>query len=261
MNLKHFLTKTYIRLHERTFKKRLKYVFLKNHSDTLVISFSGFSPKPSYNYMRSLKDVKTDKLFILDDFGIRGSYYWFENGQDLPRELVQSLVSQVVARGGYKRVITLGSSKGGTCAIYYGLIFGASDIYAGACQYYAGTYLSSEEHRPILRAMMGDMPDEEARTVVDRMMPDLLKQYAGSKSKIHLLYSKAEHTYDEHIKYMIEDLKKYGYDYTEQLEDFKDHNDVGKFFPKFIQQGINEVEYNGQKQAVQDSPLPLHQRH
>ena len=60
-------------------------------------------------------------LFILDDFGYRGSYYWYENGSDKPRLLVEGLVSDVMRKGKYKSLITIGSSKGGTCAIYFGL--------------------------------------------------------------------------------------------------------------------------------------------
>lgn len=43
-------------------------------------------------------------------------------------------------------VVTIGSSKGGTCAILYGLMTNAEYIIAGACQYRIGSYLNCPYH-------------------------------------------------------------------------------------------------------------------
>ena len=222
-----------LKAQEKKFRGRLKYVLQKNSSDTLVIIFSAFGPRPLYNYMHTLQKLKTaDKLYILDDFGYKGSYYWFENGSDNPLVLTKSLIEKVLNNGGYQQVITLGSSKGGTCAIYYGLMFGAKHIYSGACQYYVGNYLSNRTM--ILKAMMGETT-EEAIGKLNRMMPDQLKLYQGVPSLIHLLYSKNENTYNEHIVYLLEDLKKYHIPFEEIVKDFKDHDEVGKPFSDYLQ--------------------------
>lgn len=232
--IKIILRKLYFLVNERKYKDRLKFVFKNNNYSTLIVSFSGFAPKPVYNYMRTLKGVKADQLYILDDFGLTGSYYWFENGEDIPRQLTHELICRIISRRGYDRVIMIGSSKGGTCAIYYGLMIGATDIYAGACQYYAGNYLNTADHLPILKAMMGNIPNDAAVNIVNRMLPDMIKQSAGGKSHIHLLYSKDEHTYNDHIRYLIEDLKKYSIPFDEKVASFVDHNEVGKFFSPWI---------------------------
>lgn len=88
---------------EREFKGRLHYIYEDNHTDRLMIVFSGFSPqKPMYNYMRTLKNVKSiNKLFILDDFGYRGSYYLKEDGRDTPQKLVIELVKKIMGGGYY----------------------------------------------------------------------------------------------------------------------------------------------------------------
>lgn len=113
-------------------------------------------------------------------------------------------------------------------------MIGATDIYSGACQYYAGNYLKTKEHLPILKAMMGDLKINTAVNIVNRMLPDMIKQSTGSYSRIHLLYSKNEHTYDEHIYYLIKDLKKYNISFDEKVEEFEDHNEVGKYFSPWI---------------------------
>ena len=126
--IRKILKKVYFFINERTYQGRLKYVYKRNHSRTLIVSFSGFSPTPVYHYMRTLNGVASDQLFILDDFGFKGSYYWYENGEDIPRRLTFDLISKIINGGGYNRVITIGSSKGGTCAIYYGLLLGNSSL-------------------------------------------------------------------------------------------------------------------------------------
>ena len=222
-----------LKIQEKKFQGRLKYVLQKNSSDTLVIIFSAFSPRPVYNYMHTLQKLKTaDKLFILDDFGDKGSYYWFENGNDKPCDLTKSLIQSLLDNGRYQQIITLGSSKGGTCAIYYGLMFGAKHIYSAACQYYVGNYLSTRHS--ILKAMMGETT-EKAIDKLNSMMPEQLKRYQGTSSLIHLMYSPNEDTYEKHIVYLLEDLKKYNIPFEEIVEDFNDHNDVGKPFSDYLQ--------------------------
>lgn len=79
---------------------KLKYLFEQNGSDELIIVFSGFDTVRKYNYMKTLEGANIDKLFLLDNFGYRGSYYWYENGSNTPTQLVSELIEQVSRRGG-----------------------------------------------------------------------------------------------------------------------------------------------------------------
>ncbi len=232
-----------LKIREKKFQGRLKYVLEKNSADTLIIVFSAFSPKPVYNYMHTLRDVKAaDKLYILDDFGVKGSYYWYENGTVYPQELTKSLILSIIANGGgYKRIITVGSSKGGTCAIYYGLMFGADHIFAGACQYYVGNYLSDK--LDILKAMMGTTDDESVR-LLNRIMPEQLRKYSGVSSLVHLLYSPNENTFENHIVPLLTDLKKYRISFVEVIDNFTDHNEVGKPFSNLLRKDLRTIVYN-----------------
>lgn len=98
--IRKFLKKVYFLINERTYEGRLKYVYKRKHSRTLIVCFSGFASKPVYNYMRTLKSVAADQLYILDDFGFKGSYYWFENGKDNPRRLTHNLIQKIINGGG-----------------------------------------------------------------------------------------------------------------------------------------------------------------
>ena len=228
-----------LKLKEKKFNNRLKYVYCKTNSDTLIIVFSAFASHPRYNYMRALRHKNNvSKLFILDDFGYKGSYYWFEGGKDSPLTLTKGLIESIIKEGHYNNVLTMGTSKGGTCAIYYGLMFQAKDIYAGACQYYVGNYLNTPSHMPIMEAMMGRTVTYQDVELLNRKMPEQLKTYKESSSIVHLLYSKRENTYQEHILPLIRDLKDNHIAYREIVEDFENHNDVGKFFIPYIQHEI-----------------------
>ena len=237
--LKHLIRTIAIKLWEHTYEGRLKYLFQKHDSNTLIVVFSGFDVKPLYTYVRTLLQIKCDKMFILDDFGCRGSYYWYENGDDKPMRLVKSLITTKLNEGKYKRLITLGTSKGGTCAIYFGLMFGACDIYAGSCQYRIGTYLRSDE--PVFKAMMGIDASDKERDHLDKQMPRMLSLHQHSPSKIHLFYSKDEHTYQDDIQFLISDLDKYNITHEDTISHFTNHGDVGKYFSPWIKARLTEI--------------------
>lgn len=241
-SLKRFGNKVFFLLFTKRFKNRLSYYFRSNNSNTLIIVFSAFASKPSYNYVKTLKDLNFDQLFILDDFGYKGSYYWYENGDDYPRTLTESLISKFINRGGYKRLITAGSSKGGTCAIYFGLKYHATHIFAGACQYLVGNYLYTECNREKFYGMMGRDNEEENRAILNNMVSNEIKKEKGNNDlHFHLLYSNKEHTYEDDIIPLIEDLKKYKMTYDEEICDFDDHSDVGKFFGPYLIHSLQAI--------------------
>lgn len=224
---------------ESKFEGRLKYIYETNNSDRLIIVFSGFAYKvPKYNYMRTLRDVSVDKLFILDDFGCRGSYYWFENGSDRPLNLTKGLISKIIkdSAGRYRRIYTAGSSKGGTCAIYYGLLFNVDCIFAGACQYHIGSYLSTEKHRKVLEGMMGKNANRDDVKYLDSVLPDLIDRTNPGKTSLHLLYSKdeIENTYQDHMKDLIYDLKTKNFDIHEIEDHYRTHDENGIYFSKYL---------------------------
>ena len=92
--VKFFKNKIILSFKEHHFGK-LKYVYERNGSEELIVVFSAFETVRKYDYMKTLSDSKIDKLFILDTFGYRGSYYWFEKGEGIPNELVTKLIERI----------------------------------------------------------------------------------------------------------------------------------------------------------------------
>jgi hypothetical protein len=220
---------------EKKHDGRLKYIYQDNGSDKLILVFSGFAKRvPKYNYMRTLENVKIDKLFILDDFGHRGSYYWYVDGSNTPLYLTNGLINDIKRRKRYKELMTAGSSKGGTCAIYFGLEHGAHEIFSGACQYHVGTYISTPNHRDVLEGMMGKDASKTDVEKLDAIMPLQLQKFAHAKTRIHLCFSKEEHTYQEHIVDLMADLKKYDIPYVEQIDSYASHTENGIYFSAYL---------------------------
>ena len=234
--IKHAKAKAFIYKHEKTFSKEVRYMYIDKGSEDLLIVFSGFTGENRrYNYFTSFKNIEINQLYILDTWGILGSYYWYEKHDNRPESLVNSLIENIVVNNNIKRIFTAGTSKGGTAAIYFGILHNAVNVFSGACQYYVGSYLGRPEQKNILIGMMGADNEELSIKLLDSKMPELLEKYSASCSSIiELFYSTKELTYERQIIPLKKALDKYGYIYVETIEDFEDHNDVGKFFPAFL---------------------------
>ena len=140
--------------------------------------------------------------------------------------------------GGYKRIVTAGSSKGGTCAIYYGLNHHADEIFSGACQYNLGSYLHRPDHEDIFKAMMGQDASEKECKLLNDIMPKCLENHSNCHSKVHVFYSKKELTYERQIIDLLAKLKECNIPFYEIESDFENHEDVGKPFLAYMLQNI-----------------------
>lgn len=224
------------RLLEKTYSNRLKYLFFGKNSDTLLVCFAAF---PSgnirvYNNIKGFASINADRLYISDTFGYKGSYYLYENGSDEPFKLTCSLIQKFVSGGKYRHIYTAGTSKGGSCAIIFGLLFHAEKIFSGACQYHLGTYLNVPERYNVFEGMMGEKASAEEERKLNQVMPNIFKKNKNSKSVIYLLYSKLEHTYEDDIKDLIVDLHQNSIKVVEKEEFFSNHGDVGHYFIPFV---------------------------
>lgn len=230
-----------IRLIEKSFGGA-KYVYYNNNKDSLLICFSAFPPTNMrlYNNIRGFSDLNVDRLYIADTWGYRGSYYLYEGGEDIPHQKTCALIENIIDKGQYKNVYTAGTSKGGSAAIIYGLKYNASDIFAGACQYRIGKWLSSPLHNSIIDGMRGEIEREEFVEMMNKYMENVISQNKNSTSTIHIVYSKKENTYDIHIKYLIEELKKNNINVVEKECFFEVHNAVGYDFIPYLTGWFNE---------------------
>ena len=191
--------------------------------------------------MRSLSNLEVDRLYILDTWGYKGSYYLYENGNDYPMKMVDRVIEYYISSKKYRNVFTAGTSKGGTAAIFFGLKHSVTAVFSGACQYNLGTYLCCDKHMPIFKGMMGSTAAEKERNLLNLQMPLLLSEYEDTKTVIFLLYSKMEPTYEEEIIDLINDLEKKNITFETKEEAFKEHDQVGAFFPSYVLSCISRL--------------------
>lgn len=113
--------KIFIMLNEKTYKmengKKIKYLLFKKKSNELIISFSGFpgkDEKPKYNYVKTLKNINKNQIYILDNFGYKqsGSYYLGENGDYFLEKEIPKLINKIKSKYKIKNIYTIGTSKG-----------------------------------------------------------------------------------------------------------------------------------------------------
>ena len=232
--LSHNKAKRLIANNEHQFKGCVKYLFLPKKSDALLIVFSGFTGDVrKYNYVSSFSNLNVNQLFILDSWGYQGSYYWMDKGDTSPETMVNELIQTIIQNNGIKTVITCGSSKGGSAAIYFGLMNNADSIFSGACQFLVGTYLGREEHSKILEGMIGGFEKEKMIAALDTKIAEAIRQHKDSTA-IHLFYSTEELTYERQIIPLKKCLDSFGVKYHEKIALFKEHAEVGNYFPIYV---------------------------
>lgn len=245
--IKKILITILIKFKEKKFceYKRLKYILFKNNSDTLVVVFSGFPRegcKAGYNYMRTLKNVKINKLFILDDFGYgdRGSYYLGEdNGQILIEKIIK-LIDEIKNKQFIKNIYCVGSSKGGWASLFYGLKINANYIICGSPQYYLGNYLTlNDKHKNIMESIVGEINKENISFLNQLLKREILEKKSHAKILLH--YSINEESYNTDVKFLLNDLKENGYKLIEDKAYYKEHSEVAVYFPETLKKYINKL--------------------
>ena len=194
--------------------------------------------------MATLSEVKVNKLFLLDDIWNPvniGSYYLGQNGDWYLVNDVMGLIDSIVKENGITKIITIGSSKGGTSALYYGVKAGADACIIGAPQYHVGNYLSSDSLSPIMDAVMGDHSQKSIDKLNGYIKEEIEKPHK-KKPVVYIHYSPKEHTYKEHICDLIRDLRKAEYEVIEDNDyTYENHADVAKHYPKYLVTTIKRI--------------------
>ena len=238
---KRFYWSVYYILHTKKSTDGVDYIYKHKGTDCLVVVFTSMVGK--YNFIRSLSSAYVDQLFIRDCWANNASYYWYERKQDYPERYTQNLINNILTKGNYKKLITLGGSKGGTAAIYYGLKNNADLIFASACQYKVGDYLSMHQYvsKPWQWEMVvGGKPSQEWISILNKKLEKMIEESSNCKTLIKLVYSEEEHTYPEHIIHLIKKLDECNIRHEDHVEFFTNHSmngiylkhDIESFFDK-----------------------------
>lgn len=219
--------------------RRIKYIItppISHSSRSLVVVFPACAKKAKYNYMRTLKDVDCWRIFIKDDFGAdRKGNYLVETETE---KLVIKLLEEIIQKHQFAHLFFVGSSKGGYEAINFSLHFPDVNVVVGAPQYYLADYLLSCDSIDSLNDIIGKDHKPELLANLNNRLKQKILLSAISPKRIYLHYSTMEHTYNEHIKDMIEDIKQRGIALCEDVETYPNHGDLINYFPKYLKETI-----------------------
>lgn len=201
----------------------------------LCVAFSaiGAPHNFTYNYRSSLASVDAYRLYVLDDFGSRGSYYYADHRDESIFSSVQSFLQEVASDLAIspEDMVFLGSSKGGTAALAHGLRLGAGQILAGAPQCFPGAYLRGAAPE-ILEFVAGGGPDNPDKWL-DRMLPDAIENARGNPAIILLVGEKDSHRH-VHVEPLVRMTATAGLQARTLVVKNVSHADIGRAFGPYV---------------------------
>ncbi|MHC5258055.1 Ig-like domain-containing protein [Streptomyces sp. UC4497] len=174
----------------------------RNGNRHLVVVFANFDAPQDYGWSNGVLDnLRANVLWIRDRFDGHNSYYLCGNGDFAVERSVLATVDRFLDALGLTRdgCTLLGSSKGASAALHYGLAYGFKNIVAAAPQFSIGTYVR-EVHPRTARAMMGDDFGEGDVRELDARLPDLVGAELHRGANIYLLSSPADAQYASQIR-------------------------------------------------------------
>ncbi|WP_273124327.1 accessory Sec system protein Asp2 [Bacillus weihaiensis] len=238
---------------EKTFESNLpvKYVFEEgvHNKDYLVVVFSGFNSVKSktpynYNYIRTLRTIDCNRLFILDNYGPRGSYYLGENLSFDFEEAVFSLITTIAENKNVKKdkVITAGSSKGGSAALYFGLKYNFGNVIAGAPQTKIADYVNQYSKETLNYILGGNVSE----TRISQLNQLIFNELETENSPIlRILTSENDDQYKHHIVPFEDNLKNTDINYYLDVNnDILSHNDIAVHFPLYLIKQLLYIMYD-----------------
>lgn len=249
--IEYFSTKIKIIFKEKTYKEegqRLKYILEKAESDDLIIIFSGIPRKgikARYNYNRTLKDITTNKLFILDDFGYdhRGAYYLGKDNNFFVERLTKNLISLVKQELGISKTYYVGSSKGGWAAVYFGIQEPGSTIVAGSLHYRLGNYLTSTQtfKDNQMAYVMGHDYTSDDVSYLNSLLEGVIDRTKDNNPTIYYHYSDVEKIYETHTVDFLEKVNTMNWRLITDIEHYEKHAEISYYFPAFLKETLNNL--------------------
>lgn len=205
----------------------------------LVVVFSAIAGPHdfTYNYRAALSGVSSYRLFILDDFGIRGSYYLADHRDRSIYDSVQAFLKYILheLQIDPADVTFAGSSKGGTAALIHGLPMDVGNIIVGAPQSLPGSYLSLSAPE-ILTFMTGDS-GSIGRKWLDETVGEFLSTESPA-TQVRVLVGDADHHLTAHVKPLEKMLKASGTRVQTVIVQDVNHQDIGRPFSVYLRQSL-----------------------
>ncbi|WP_306320341.1 MULTISPECIES: hypothetical protein [unclassified Streptomyces] len=167
----------------------------------LVVVFANFDAPDEYGWSTGVLDtVRANVLWIRDSFDGHNSYYLCRDGEFGIEDSVVALIDRFAAALDLTRedCVLLGTSKGGSAALYFGLKYGYRDVVSVVPQFRIGSYVMNR-HPRTAAYMLGR--NAEARAVeLDEALPALVRDSAHRDTNIYLVSAVGDPQYRTEIE-------------------------------------------------------------
>ena len=217
----------------------IHYLHYKKKSDFLLVCFSAYNDNgPRYDYVTSLSKYPLNRLYIKDDFVEKtGNYYLGRNGNYSIEDAVFHLIEKIKEEDCPKKLIFIGSSKGGYAALNFGIRFKNASVIVAAPQYKLGDYMynTAKKFRPALEDIVG-MPvtEEKIRNLNQRLSGKINDDKEILTQSFYIHCSSNDRTYEKHVKYLLEDLAVKEAKVHFDLAAYEGHDTLKYHFPKYL---------------------------
>ncbi|MFF3491739.1 hypothetical protein ACFYWS_10360 [Streptomyces sp. NPDC002795] len=177
----------------------------------LVVVFANFLVPEDYGWSNGvLNDLRANVLWIRDRFDGHNSYYLCRNMEFSIERSVIAVIDRFrdALRLTNRDCTLIGSSKGASAALYYGLKYDFRNIVAVAPQFAIGSYVRAT-HPRTARFMTGAGTGDDAVAALDACLPDLVGQARNREANIYLFSSPADAQYETQIKPYLLSFRDY----------------------------------------------------
>ena len=193
-------------------KWKINYILEeKKGAEWLIVTFSAFAPtnaqiqKP-YSFMDTCNGIMSHVLYLQDSLGERGTYYMVHNMDFSPAEQILGWIETVRKKLEVPKehVILMGSSKGGSAALYFGLRGHYGHVLAMAPQIRIGSYVRGV---PDTAGYMFDYTrEEESVSILDQIIYQAEQE--NNDTVIHLYVSEHDGQFKLHTGPFIQYLNE-----------------------------------------------------
>ncbi|MCQ2326419.1 MAG: hypothetical protein MJZ71_02540 [Bacteroidales bacterium] len=139
-----------------------------------------------------------------------------------------------------RNIIFIGSSKGGYSALNFSLSIPNATVIIGAPQYYLGSYLDKDSITVNLEYLIGKIT-EEGKEALNKRLSERILSTSIKPECVYFHYSNVEHTYEEHVRDMLSDLRTARINVEEDVHDYPDHGGLATFYPPFLERTLRKI--------------------
>lgn len=246
----------YIKRHKQVFKGAtdIDYLFVPSDLETnyLIVGFSAFAGERErwtgsrFNYIEQTNRINAHRLFIDDYYEGLPCYYLGKSGSEDYSVSVGALIFKIANENKIikKNIITIGSSKGGSGALYTAIKYNLGYTFPGGFQTRPGSYvkLQSKSKKPFfdeILSFVSGHAEEDNYLDMDNMFLEVVSK-RNIKTKIHIHIGKGDWHF-ENMKLLLNYYKNNNIKYQIDIADYESHSDLGVQYPIFLNKVLPEL--------------------